>query len=569
MVFWGLYLIAFLIGTLLRLYFVSHQLLLDDEWHALDYVPGKSLFYLLTHFGSSANCIPLNIYKFLLMKTFGWSELLLKLPSLMAGILSLVLFPIFANRLFGHRTSIIFSFLLAISPVLVFYSRVSRGYAMVAFLGFLSIYFLYMWAMNGQLKFAVLYVITGGFAVYFHLFALITVLVPIGVFFLFSITRTLTGFSPIKTKIVPGTNAIMIVALSLLLFLCFLLGPAVIQSQSPLVPTQDHATLSSLAGVLPLLSGTSNIILLVVFICLLVFGTICVSRQNPLLNSMFLSIILCYFIAMATVHHSGIDDAIEIVRFSISVLPIIYLFVSIGLSNIIKLLMASRLIDRPAFIKLSGNSIIAVFLSALFFTGPLPPLYGHINNFTNHSAFQESYKKKTWEKSYSSEVESGYAIKKHDIPAFYKWLSNQPNVKAIIEYPMLIADHCNLFYYYQHVHGKKVRVGYIPMKINTLKPSHGRIYANWIVDFPLSRIPDESKLRFRNIINMMDIKSLKKNRGIYIILHKDIMAEISRYSKRSHHDPYVKPVILLDRIYRKRLGTPILEDEYLIVFKIH
>lgn len=57
--FWAFYIFVLLLGTFLRLYMISNKILIDDEWHGLDFVSGKSLFYLFTHFGSSARCIPL------------------------------------------------------------------------------------------------------------------------------------------------------------------------------------------------------------------------------------------------------------------------------------------------------------------------------------------------------------------------------------------------------------------------------------------------------------------------------------------------------------------------------
>lgn len=565
--FWAFYLLALLLGTFLRLYIISNQILIDDEWHGLDFVPGKSLFYLFTHFGSSAHCIPLNIYRFLLLQTFGWSELLLRIPSLTAGILSIAIFPLFVKKLFSHRTAIIFSFLLAISPLLIFYSRVSRGYSMVVFLGFLSICFLYMWAINGRLKFAVCYVFAGGLAVYFHLFALITVLAPLGVLFLFSIIPMSIGSRHVKLRIIPRTRAIIIVALCVIIFLCLLLLPALIQSSFPLVPTNDHATLKSLAAVLALLSGTSNTILLIVFLCLLVFGIIFLFRQNPLLTSMFLFIILSYFLPIAIVRHAGIDNAIEIVRFSITVIPISYLFLSVGLNNISKLLPSSKVNINPAVKNLFQTAFITIFVGSLFIIGPLPRLYGSTNNFTNHSAFQESYKKTTWEHSYNSEVVSGCILTHNDISDFYKWLSIQPDVKCIIEYPMFIGDHYNLFYYSQYFHRKEVLVGYIS-KVKGPLPSRGLVYANWFIDLPLSRIPDKTKLNFHNIIDMLNIESLKNSKAKYIILHRNLMAEISRYSKSTSYVMYTKPVAYLDDFYRKRLGPPVFETQYLIIFEI-
>src|SRR5665213_899641 len=122
--------LAFLAGLFLRLHLLSGQVLIDDEWHGLYYVIGKSPWWLLTHFSiPGATCIPLNFYTWLLGATIGWSELMLRLPSLVCGLLIVVAGLLLARKLVGTRRAALLAFLLAISPTLVFYSRISRPYS--------------------------------------------------------------------------------------------------------------------------------------------------------------------------------------------------------------------------------------------------------------------------------------------------------------------------------------------------------------------------------------------------------------------------------------------------------
>ena len=49
---------AVLVGLWLRCYLLADQVFIDDEWHGLYYVIGKSPFWLLTHFSTpGATCI--------------------------------------------------------------------------------------------------------------------------------------------------------------------------------------------------------------------------------------------------------------------------------------------------------------------------------------------------------------------------------------------------------------------------------------------------------------------------------------------------------------------------------
>jgi hypothetical protein len=84
---------AFVAGLILRLYLLPGQVLLDDEWHSLYFVGDKPFWSLFIHQDLAANTIPQNIYHSLMLKTLGWSEMILRLPSLLAGLLGLILFP--------------------------------------------------------------------------------------------------------------------------------------------------------------------------------------------------------------------------------------------------------------------------------------------------------------------------------------------------------------------------------------------------------------------------------------------------------------------------------------------
>src|SRR5690348_6042248 len=85
-------------GFFLRWYLLRDQVLLDDEWHGLFYVIGRSPMWLLTHFSvPGATCIPLNVYTWAVGATFGWSEMALRLPSLVCGILCVVVCPLLAR----------------------------------------------------------------------------------------------------------------------------------------------------------------------------------------------------------------------------------------------------------------------------------------------------------------------------------------------------------------------------------------------------------------------------------------------------------------------------------------
>lgn len=277
--------LVILFGVLLRAYLLAGQILIDDEWQGLYYVAMvNSLSDLLTHFSLiGATCIPQNVYDYILLKTTGWSEILIRLPSVASGIAALAIFPVLVRRLFSRRITVIFTFLLGISPFLVFYSRVARPYSTVALFGFISIWALYQWITKGSKKYGIYYVISGILAIYFHLFAVIGVLVPLGYAFaakLLEVTKSNKKKNPQAT---PKSTSMIIAGAAIVVISAILAVPGMVISRFSTLLAKDNITLKSLMGFASILSGTASPILMILFYALLIFGLIKLVRSTPLL----------------------------------------------------------------------------------------------------------------------------------------------------------------------------------------------------------------------------------------------------------------------------------------------
>ena len=158
---------ALALGAGLRLYLLSDQPLLDDEWHAVAFARKLSFFGSLIRINIGANSPAVNFYAWLVLHTVGYSEWVLRLPFLAAGLLGLVVMPLSVRSVVTGRAAVVFGFLLAISPSLIYYSRLFRAYGAYVVLGFLAITCLYLWAVRGGRKWAGGFVILGSVAVYF------------------------------------------------------------------------------------------------------------------------------------------------------------------------------------------------------------------------------------------------------------------------------------------------------------------------------------------------------------------------------------------------------------------
>lgn len=559
--FWFFITLAFLFGAFLRLWLILDQILLNDEWHGMYFVRGCSFTYLLTHFGPTATCIPMNIYRYVLLNTVGWNEILMRLPAIIPGIASLVVFPMLLRNIFSRRATIIFAFLLACSPFLIFYSRVCRPYSMVMFLGFLSVLASYFWAIRGERKYAFVYVVAGILAVYFHLLAVIAVLASLGSVIFVKCIVILTRSPKKRILIIPRLSVLTCVAAGIILLLSILILPSLIISIFPTFLASGDITLKSWVGFGCMLSGTANKFMVVLFLGLLGLGQAQLLRKVPLLGCIFLSVMLLYLGTLTITRPEYTHAPIVISRYIIIVFPLSFTLVAFGMDTVLNHCQWINFINKPLLSTVLCVLAVSVFLTVLFWSGPLITLYTPPNNFTNHSAFQESYELSDWDQSYIPDVESGFCtLNRNDIPSFYHQLAKEPDT-TIIEYPMTYFDQLNLYYYYQQFHKKKVLAGYL-----TELPRKFPYKGIWIDDV-LALEPDKNKLMFRNMIDLSDIDKLRQSEAKYVILHKNnIAGEWSAHDFRCTKKRFLP--LILEEEFTRHFGQPIFEDHNLIVFRI-
>src|SRR5450756_1145793 len=341
---------AFLTGLWLRWYLLADQVFTDDEWHGLYYVIGKSPFWLLTHFSiPGATCIPLNFYTWVLGDTIGWSELWLRLPSLLCGVLCVLAGPLLARQLIGPRRAMWLGLLLAISPVLVFYSRVCRPYSAVALSGFVALLFAARWLRSGGLRPALLFAVSSVVAVYFHLFAAVTVAAPmLMVLGFLAWSRWGRPAQPVTAG--PAFREWLIVCAVGAVGGSVLVLPALIHSLHGTffnIALAGHLTFESLPRVAQLISGTGQPVLTVLFWAALIVGAIDQCRRNPWFGWMLVSLYPLHAVALILSRPDCAQSAIVLTRYCIPLVPVSLLFVACGLQTVLEAI-AARVTLQPA-----------------------------------------------------------------------------------------------------------------------------------------------------------------------------------------------------------------------------
>jgi hypothetical protein len=119
-------------GAWLRLDALPGQVPFHDEWHALLAVARLSPAQISSSFGHADHSIPVTLYLEALSRLGRLDPLLLWGPFALAGLLTLLLLPVAVAGRFGARAAWLLAPLLALSPLLVYFSRTARPYVFTA-----------------------------------------------------------------------------------------------------------------------------------------------------------------------------------------------------------------------------------------------------------------------------------------------------------------------------------------------------------------------------------------------------------------------------------------------------
>ena len=510
----------FLVGMLLRLYGLSGQILVDDEWHSLNFVLDKSFFAVLGTHGMGANCIPQNLINWILLQTVGWSEWTLFLPSILCAAAGLLLFPPLVARLAGRTAAVFFAWLLALSPCLIFYSRIVRPYSMVLFFGFLALLCLALWTRAGRPRLLHAYALSGFVAVYFHLYAALPLLAPLGALFVLAVVRRRNQAAApwISARALAGAG-LLLAALALVF-----LGPA--HWKNPWwmhVQGVSHATRAGLWEFLSLLAGTRFAISKLAFAALAAAGLGLWLKREFRVGLLFAAAWGAFGLLLAFGTQDGMHAAIQLARYDIVLFPLAMLLAATALDALLARLAPRR---SPA----ARTALGLLPLAGLLAGSPLARTFALPNNFMHHSAFQDSYAPFDDSQSRVRALTPLPRMPRERLAPFYFAQARDPSVRGLVEYPMYVGDPFNFAYYAQHFHRRPVAAGYVPDFPFPPLPSRDEfVYGTTPIDYVLSRaraLGLADRLRFRNLAALTDVDRLRRDfSGWLLVVHRDVLQE--------------------------------------------
>jgi hypothetical protein len=365
-------------GIYLRFQQITIQWLMDDEWHAVHkLITSDDFSSIFLSFGQADYSIPLTLlYKFL-AQTAGLSELRMRLPMLLGGSAFIVLAMLWIRARMGGANSLIFGVLLAISPLLVNYSRTARPYMLTLLLVSIALWALARWEQSSRNRYAAMYLFCAWLASWLH-----PIMAPFTLALLFPLYVRRIRHK--ETDIVGWRKIALITALTMA-GIAALVIPPLLNDPSALIQKtgSDLPNLDTLLGIWHIWLGTGSSIIVWIGLTFASLGANRVWSSFPRELAMWTSGLFALIISILFLQPAWVHNPLTFGRYLLPTLPLLLLMISAGIVTLCRQ-FSSALV----------RSLVAIGLSSLFLIGtPNADLLRRPNNFTLHSYYQFDYRK--------------------------------------------------------------------------------------------------------------------------------------------------------------------------------
>lgn len=417
-----------LAGAGLRLWNLRGQVMGGDELHAVRALVGRSIPEILSRYSLVDYSLPITAFHRLLLDLgMTLSEIDFRLPSILCGLLALMLMPrAFSGRVERFPVEL-FGWLLAFSPAMVLYSRIARSYMPMILLGFLAVMAFERWWSSGSRRAGIAYVVLGALAVWVHLGAGPLVASPF-LFALGDLVRT-RSWGRIKELIVLGLGLTLAMATFLVPTAPSLLKLVGNKHREIEVPLQTFGNM------LRLQAGTRSWTLTALFWIAAITGLVLLLRKHPRIGAFTLTVTLGHLAGIFLLSPLGLNHPIVLNRYLIPVLPFILLWVATALGR--------TWIPRSGVMGVGlQKSASRFFILFLFWTGPFLTSGYRESSFMHHNDFVGFFSTLS-------------AIPDEVVPAIYRNLPRGP----VLEFPWsTIWEQNRTSYIYQRIHERRVLV---------------------------------------------------------------------------------------------------------------
>lgn len=373
--FWAL-VAALLVGVAawLRLQQITDQVLIDDEWHALQAVLSLDYTGIWSSFGRADRSIPLTLLYQLMTDTIGLTELRMRLPSLIAGLGIVVFGVAWAWRRLPPTTTLLFGWLLATAPLLVIYARLARPYEAVVVLAMVGFLLAHRWWYDRcaycLFWYALCVALGGWLQPLFGPF----LLAPL-VYYLAATLLAVAGDSRWRDELQRLlSGGVIVAALSAPLVLYPLFSdPAAILEKAG----QGGLSWETLHQLAYLLAGTGYGVVVVLFLGLAVIGLVVILRRYPQYAGFGAVALVLFAATLLIARPAWMSTGYVFARYALPILPGLLLLVALGAVAIVEWI-------QPKPIRLGAVAVLAGFLVV---GSPLPQTWKQPTSYSSHTYY--------------------------------------------------------------------------------------------------------------------------------------------------------------------------------------
>jgi len=518
----------------LRLDQILSQVLIDDEWHAVHEVLQRTPAAMLVDFGWADYSIPLGILDWYEARWFGLSEIVLRAPMLACGLATLVVLPLYVAPRVGRATASVFAVLLAISPLLIVYSRLARPYAITLLLGWIAhgAFVRYHASSRGQARAGLVYGTATTLALWLHPIVGPFVLAPLlwGALQL----RRAAGAADRRQRLL----RLVWIALPTSLAIAVLVLPPMVAHPESLLGKSgvDVPNLGTLVGVWYAWLGTGYTGALVICLALAAYGAGEIWRALPEAHTGSLGIALTLLAVMLTRPAWSANPA-TLARYLLPFLPLLLLAVAAGA------IRAARRIATPGT---GGRRVLAAGMAALpcaalAFESPLAPMLQYPSTQTLGLVYYMDFRP----------AKNPFLPYTHAIPLspFWQSLAAQPAGSIrIAAAPFYFESYNWDAARWERVSRQRVLPGYL---------------TGLCVDQRGGEVPESPLFDFRNAVHLADERSLAQRKIDYVVWQKPYLQ-----TSRGKPEPIGEDTAHCEPALRARFGAPAFEDPHLIAFRV-
>lgn len=521
----------FLAGAMARLYRVGDQVLIDDEWHALNAVQYHDFKWILTHFGVSDHSIPLALFYEIQYQITGLSEILMRWPMILVGCISVLLLPYLLRHWLSKPEQLVFAALIAISPVLIYYSRFARPYALLAVLEVMALLVAWHWWKSQKLRYGFTWVLLAVLCVWLNVPALALVTAPFALFAILAFREAVRSREWSKLIRLCALGIVMLTMLAALLGPPLVTEPWAIFGKSG----QYYFEWGTLPWVMSLASGSGRMWVYTSLGVLALLGVRALWQRN---REFAAYMVATAALAILTLLVSGAAWAMHgnvLLRYLIGLLPLYLGCVALGL-----VCVTHWVVSRSRTPQLSNGVILTIVVFGLVALGPIPEWPIRTSQFLAHQNYHFHYQPER--NLYVQQMSDWYRPE-----AFYEEIAalHEPGEALIVVAPWNLASYANSLNVQQEVHRQRVQIGFINGVCSG--PFFGEITMG------------QPGMKFRNFVYLKDVLD-GSPQADYLVLIRRFMSPMA--------DKIDMDFDRCEQAVRAKFGAPWRETEYSLVFRI-